>query len=307
MTHKNNKIKSALVILLIGMCFAAKAQQAITYTQYMDNLIPINPASSLSSADGAVNIMVRNQWLGIDGAPTLFIFNGSVPLKDIGASYGIIATHSEFGVEQTTEFNGFFAKSVQLSKNLNLGVSINAGFRYYTTAYAELDPNDPAIQNDAKDFRPNAGIGLMLYSSNYYVGLSVPNLTVRKPNNTSLLDNNNFRNNYYLAAGYNTDLDEDFKLKTATLLYYSRGIPFTADVSTKICIKETLGIGVNYRTTHEVATLLSMDMDMFRIGYSYQFGISPANIGQFSNATHQIMLTFLLGNSNRKPVNPGNR
>lgn len=294
-------------ILLTCIVCIARAQPALTYTQYMDNLTPINPVASLTHADGTANVMVRNQWLGIKGAPILFLFNGSVPLKSINASAGIIASDNELGVEQATAFDGFFAKAIQLNETLNLGVSLNAGFRYYTSNYASLDPNDPVIQVDVKDFKPNVGFGVMLYSDDYYVGLSLPQLTIRNLGNGSLLDNNNFRNHYYLSAGFSTDLDEDFKLKPATLLYYSRGVPFTADVSSKLYIKETLGLGVNYRTTKEVAALFSLDLDLFHVGYSYQFGTSAANIGQLSNATHEIMLTFIFGKGHQVPINPGNR
>jgi len=303
---KCSRISFVFFILLILMVFKTKAQPALTYTQYMDNLVPINPASSLSNTDGTVHVMARNQWLGIKGAPFLFLFDGSTPLNN-NASAGIIASDNELGVEQVTRFDGFFAKAIQLNETLNLGVSLNAGFRYYTTNYAALDPNDPAIQNDVKDFKPNIGFGVILYSDDYYVGLSLPQITISNLGNSSFLDNNNFRNQYYLSAGFTTELDEDFKLKPATLLYYSRGVPFTANVSSKLYIKETLGLGLNYSTTKDVAALFSLDLDLFHVGYSYQFGTSSANIGQLSNATHEIMLTFILGKGNQVPINPGNR
>src|SRR5471030_1870392 len=134
--------------LLSAFCFllfasGASAQQFFSYSQYMNNLTPLNPAYSLLDNNGSINALVRKQWVGIPGAPTTYIFNANLPLESIGASAGLIAMDDQFAVEHLTEINAYFAKSVRLTENDYLSVSINAGLMRYMANYSSLDPSDP--------------------------------------------------------------------------------------------------------------------------------------------------------------------
>lgn len=294
------------VIAMLSM-FKAKAQTALSYTQYMDNPTPINPAYSLTNNYGSISFTTHKQWVGIPGSPTLFLFNTDFPIRLDDAKAGIIASDNSVAVEHVAKFNGFFAKSIELSETQKLGVSINAGVRYYSTAYAPLDPKDPAIQNDQMEFRPNIGIGVILYSDDYYLGLSMPEFNFRNLSNSELLDNNSFRNHFFLSGGLSSVLDDDFTLKPAALLSYTRGVPFTVDISTKLCIKDTFGMGINYRNSNDVSALFSLDTNSFHLGYSYEFGASSSSLGRLTNASHELTLTFLFGKGNQVSINPRNR
>ena len=103
---------AAVVLLTVGK---VKAQQQFSFTQYMDNLTPFNPAYSLLDKAGSVNALARKQWVGIDGAPTTFLVNASLPLESIGAAVGLVLLNDKFAVERQTEVNAYFAKSIQFS------------------------------------------------------------------------------------------------------------------------------------------------------------------------------------------------
>jgi hypothetical protein len=72
-------------------------------------------------------------------------------------------------------------------------------------------------------------------------------------------------------------------------------VPVVADFSTILYVKQVVGIGVNYRTTNEIAPILSFEAESFHLGYSYQFGVNHNNIAGFSNATHEITLSLTFG------------
>jgi type IX secretion system PorP/SprF family membrane protein len=287
--------KAGICFLLVLLVSIAKAQQPFNYTQYMDNLTPLNPAFSLTQPGGAINTLVRKQWVGIPGSPTSYLLNGYLPIQSIDAKAGIIASNDELAIERLTEVNAFFAKAIRLNGNNSLAVSINAGFRNYVAKYSEVDSSDPVFANDVRQTQPNIGFGVMLYSDKYYIGLAVPEINIRALGNASQQDDTNFRNHYYFSAGLTTDVSADYQLKYAGLVSYSRGIPVAADVSTLFYIKHALGIGVNYRTDNEVAGILAVDVDQFHLGYSYQFGTTSSNIGGFSNATNEVTVGFRFG------------
>ena len=289
------------IIILPG--FDLYAQQSFSNTQYMSNLTPYNPAYSLLSEQGAADALIRKQWQGTPGAPTTFIFDAAIPITSIkGSAAGVTLRNDNFAVENFTEANLFFAKSIQLSGNQYLGVSINAGVRWYKTNYAMLDPNDPALQSDINQLKPNIGFGVMYYGDKFYLGLSVPEFTIQSLGNASVQQNNDFRNHYYFSGAFVAPLSEDISLKPATLVAYSRGVQVIADFSTIVIFKNTLGVGVNVRTNGEVGAIISFSFKSFRFGYSYQFGTNPDNISGFSNATNEITLRYTFGNGLLKPL-----
>src|ERR1700744_5158477 len=78
-----------LLVLLLGTEVKGQTQQ-FSYTQYMDNLTPLNPAYSLLDKAGSLNMLGRKEWVGVDGAPTTFLFNGNIPIPSISAAAGAI-------------------------------------------------------------------------------------------------------------------------------------------------------------------------------------------------------------------------
>jgi type IX secretion system PorP/SprF family membrane protein len=302
--YSNKKFKAGIVSLFLLMITAlqANAQQSASYTQYMDNLTPLNSAYSLLDKSASVNTLFRTQYVGIQGAPNTFIFNGNLPLDNINGAAGLIINNDNFAVEHQTEVNAYFAKSVQLSDNNFLAVSLNAGFRNYIADYAGLAPGDPVFADDIRETKASAGFGVLYYTDKYYIGVSVPQLTFRDLGAGSILDNNYFRNHYYFSAAYLANLGDDgIQLKPATLVSYVRGVPLIADISTTFYFKNALGVGINYRTNAEMAGIISYNVSNFHIGYSYQFGTTSNNLSEFSNATHEITLGYRFGKGSDKP------
>ncbi|MGZ3764261.1 MAG: PorP/SprF family type IX secretion system membrane protein [Mucilaginibacter sp.] len=292
-----------LIAVLTLWIYVCNAQQSFSNTQYMSNLTPYNPAYSLMNREGTADMMIRKQWQGIPGAPTTFMFDGSMPISSInGSSTGILIRNDNFAVEKLTEANVYFAKSLQLSGNHYLGVSINAGLRWYKATYSSLDPNDPVLQTDINQTRANFGFGLVYYSDTYYMGLSVPELTIRSLGNASVQENNDLRNHYYFAGAFVAKLADDIDLKPATLVSYSRGVPVIADISATAILKNKLGLGVNLRTNSEIGGIISITFKSFRFGYSYQFGTSSNTLIGINNATNEITMKYRFGNGVLKPL-----
>lgn len=284
------------VLLFVTSVTTLHAQsQQFSFTQYMDNLTPLNPAYSLLDQAGSVNTMARKQWVGIDGAPTTFLINANMPISSMMGAAGLIVMNDQFAIERETQVNAYFAKAVQLGQNNYLGVSINAGVKRYVASYSSLDPSDPTFSNDLRTTKPNIGFGVMYFSDWYYVGVSAPELTLTSLGTASVQDNNNFKNHYYFTGAMLINVQDDFKIKPSLLFSYAKGVPLTADFSGILYIKETLGIGATYRTNQEMAGILTLNLDQFHIGYSYQFGTSSDNLGGFNMATHEVTLGIRFG------------
>jgi len=306
MIYKSNKgrglsVAGSILFILFGINCARAQQQAFTYTQYMDNLIPINPAYSLIDKAGSVSTLARKQLVGVNGSPVTFLLTGNVPFEDQNAAAGAIILDDQIAIEQQTEVNVYFAKAIQLGLNDYLAVSLNAGIRSYIAQYTLVSPDDPTFKSDIRQTKPNLGFGVMYFTDRYYVGLSLPELTITSLGTASVQNTTNFANHYYFAGALLTDLSEDIKFKPATLVSYSKGSPVVANFSGIFYLKDILGIGADYRTSKQAAGILTINADSFHIGYSYQFNVASSDLGGFNLPTHEVTLSYRFGHGTVNP------
>lgn len=290
------KLSVSLLPVLITCSSVFAQQQIYSYSQYADNLTAINPAYSMLDKAGSVSVLGRKQFIGIDGAPSSVMFNANFPVESINGAAGVYVLNDQAAVEHQIEFNAFFAKGIQLTQTNYLAVALNVGVRNYVGNYSQLDASDPQFRNDVRETKPNIGFGVMLYGADYYLGLSVPEFTIRSLGTASEQQANYLRTHYHFSGAYLADVSDDVKFKPATLVSYVNGSPVIANVSGTFYLKEQLGIGLNYRTDKKAAAMLSIIGKSFRIGYSYQFGTSSNNLGGVNITTHEVGISYRFGN-----------
>ena len=296
-------VMATLVLMFCNVNLSsAQTTLPFSYSQYMNNLTPINSAYSLIDKAGSLTGVIRKQFTGIDGSPSTYMVDVSIPLPDMGASTGFIVQNDQIAIEKQTEASFFFAKSIQLDDQNFLAVSANAGIRAYKANYLSIDDNnDPLFGSNISETKANLGFGVLLYGDNYYVGVSMPELTLRSLGTASLQNNNYFKNHYYFAGAYIAELSDDFKLKPSVLATYASGSPVTADFAGLFYIKDVLGFGGSYTTNSQAALILDINAGTIHIGYSYQFGTNSSNLGGYNNATHEIMLSYRFGEGSSTP------
>lgn len=285
-----------LLMLCMGSTALAQQQRLYNYNQYAQNLTPVNAAYSLLDKASSISVLGSRQLVGIEGAPQSFMLNASFPLISSDAAMGFYVMNEKIAIENQTAFNAFFAKAIQLTAKDFLSVALNAGVRNYTGNYSQLDPYDPQFNADIRETRPNIGFSVMLYSNNYYVGLSVPELSIRTLGTASAEQPNYLRSHYYFTGGYITDVNDYLKIKPATLILYTPGSPLVGNFSATAYLKEQLGFGANYRTDKTAAGTLSFLSTSFRLAYSYQFGVSSNPTGT-NTTVHEVGITYRFGNT----------
>lgn len=284
------------LLLLCGSRLKAQ-QQIYGYAQYADNLTPVNAAYSMLDKAGSLSVMGRRQFIGIEGAPTSLLLSGALPIQSINGTAGIYVLTDKIAVENQLEVNAFFAKSIQLSGNDYLAVSLNAGVRNYVARYSTLDNYDPLYKDDVRETSPNLGFGIMFYSDKYYFGLSLPELTIRSLGTASVQQANYLKNHFYFSGAYLLDMGEDIKFKPSALVAYVKGADLLSDFTGTFFLKEQLGIGAGYRTNKRATGILSVTGDTYKVGYSYQFGTSSNTLGGFNTAIHEVSLTYRFGST----------
>ncbi len=275
------------------------------YTQYMFNGLAINPAYAGSQDIMTTNFLMREQWVGLEGAPASQTFSIHSPFNQTGsANLGALFIRDKIGV--TEQISGYlaFAYKIRFSGSHRLSFGVQGGFGHYKANYTDINNNDPVFDENINITRPNFGAGIYYSSDRAFAGISVPQLI-----ETNLDINNNDSDSqlvrhYFGYFGYVFDLSKDLKLKPNVLLKYATNTPFQIDLNANLLIKELIWVGLSYRSLESIDALFQINISRkFQFGYSYDFATND-DLRRVNSGTHELMLEYKIFTSKRKVVSP---
>lgn len=292
------KHKTKLSILaFIGFCSikATYAQQEPQYTQYMFNMMAVNPAYTGTRESLNALVLSRLQWTGLDGAPRSHTFALHTPIKDRKIGIGASVIADNIGPVTNTYFNLNYAHRVALTEKLTLSLGLKAGVYNYYVGLSSLSVNeiDNAFDRDyRKNLQPNLGTGLYLYSDKYYFGFSIPKLLKSELYNNSITDlESKLKVHYFLTSGYVFDISDDFKLKPSFLAKFVEGAPPSVDLTAQAVIKNQFWLGTSYRIGDAIALMFEMQVTpQVIVGYSYDITVSEMQ--HVTNGGHEILISY---------------
>lgn len=300
------------IILLFAACMClllqTRAQQDPQFSQYMFNILSINPAYA-GSADrlSAVGIH-RSQWVKFDGAPITQTVTVHSPLRKESISIGGTVINDKHGpVSQTSIFADISYRIFMPKSKLAFG--LKSGLNLYSANLLDLNPfldGDQAFASNisAKPL-PNFGFGAMWYSKKWYVGLSAPRLLQNTLINADLpnFTNNKERSHFFLVAGYVWDINYYIKFKPTILLKAVNGAPPGADVTANFMFFDKFWIGAMYRWNDAVGALVQYEINnKLKFGYAYDYVTS--DLGRYTSGSHELMIGYDFGKGATGDVSP---
>ena len=125
-------------MVTVGLSFG---QQQAQFTQYMYNTISINPAYAGSREVMVINLLNRNQWVGVNGAPvtqTLSVHT-SIPKTKLGVGLSVI--NDRLAYERTTYITTDVSYTIKLREDYQLAFGLKVGASKFTLDDEIL--NDP--------------------------------------------------------------------------------------------------------------------------------------------------------------------
>jgi len=322
-----NRIYQTAILLLI--CGTAAAQQVPIYSQYVMNGFLLNP--SFAGRDGytSVNLTVRQQWVGLEGAPatyaasfqtrvlkTSYILKSSTikrkivrPTKGGRVGAGGYVFNDRNGLIKRTGFQAAYSYHIPMKQALD-GYPRSLAFGLALTAYQyAIDNegflfkyNDPYLNNyDYSMFIPDFNFGVNYTASRFFVGFAMTNLT----RGTLAIGNNNQDRSeelghYFITTGFKIPLSRNWLLEPSAFLR-SSDLFLTAaqgDISARIYYKQDYWVGVSYRTGDAVIGMFGFKVDKFFFGYAVDFTLT--DIKSRSYGTHELSLALKFGDSARR-------
>lgn len=270
--------------------FTTKAQQLPNYTQYLYNMQVINPAFAGYRSDLSISMLSRNQWVGVEGAPTTRTFSLNARTSR-GLALGTTIVHDAIGFSKSTNVNVDASYTIITSRYSRLAFGLKGGITFFNNNYSDAITPDNDIYNSTSGNFFNVGFGALFYNRNFYIGLSLP-YVLESPQfymQDNFINNSIAKNkNIFLSTGYLFELSEDVLLKPSTMVRYTTNSPFSLDVNANVLYKEKIEAGLSYRLNNSISALFTLIVNKkYRIGYAYDYKINTA-IGNFN--THEFIL-----------------
>lgn len=298
------------------------AQQMPAYSQYTFNGFLLNPAVAGSEGYTAINVTSREQWIGIDGAPSTQSISiqtrmmkrnyvqSDAPvrkryrhlLRSGRVGLGAYIYHDRIGLSNQTGVQLTYAYHISgATSQFSMGLTLSV-FQYkVSTGGMKLpDASDKLINSEDLSMTiPDANVGMYYTNQNIYIGFSAFNLT-----RASIMFGNyrstDFRleRQYNLIGGFKYDLNESYTMEPSVYLKVSEQWKPQWDLMLKLIYDRRFWLGAGYRYGNTVIGTIGIKLDRFYVGYSYDY--SANSLTSYSYGTHELMLALKLGDNTRR-------
>jgi type IX secretion system PorP/SprF family membrane protein len=298
------KYKKAIIFVTLCIIgFVANAQQQAMFSQYMYNGLAINPAYAGSQESLSMTALMRQQWVGMDGAPSTQTISGHMPIEAKRIGIGLMVLHDRIAITDQTGVYGSYAYKIPMQKG-QLALGIQGGFTHYNSTFSEISLIDQTFATaDISEFYPNFGFGAYYTTDKFYAGFSIPQFVQSKLNKGNEDITGIIRRHYFIHSGYVFDLNQDFKFKPNILVKMVDGASVELDLNVNMYYKNLVGLGLSYRTMDAVVVLLHVQItDKLQFGYAYD--ITTSSVKKVSYGSHELFLNYRISLSNSKIITP---
>lgn len=291
------RIKFIIIFLTIATWSMAQSIPHSTLFKY--NHMMVNPGYAGMNDGITVNTVVRNQWMGWEGAPNTQNFNAHMPFNLFGAQHGVGLTlmNDEAGFENNIAIGLNYAFRRDIAEGT---LGIGAGFGFYNqTLTATWDPIDgtgdnliPADEDEALFFDLN--FGAFYKTDKLFFGLSVNHLTAPeiKYKNAETTTYPYYQRAAFLTAGYRYQLSNPLFELEPNIMVYTSGSSTQAAFNAILHYKSRFWGGVGYRVIDAASVMAGAEViEGLNVGLAYDIPTSQvinATAGSFEFTVQYI-------------------
>jgi type IX secretion system PorP/SprF family membrane protein len=287
------------ILVFMTLCVEpAQAQQIPNFSLYNMNHYLINPAATGTTDRMPVSLAYRKIWAGLENAPAVqYVSANAKVTEDMGV--GARLFNYTTGPLRKSGLEGTYSYHLKLGTgDTRLSFGLSLLLYQFSINKSELlvkDIDDQVFMDNEAMFVPDAGFGTYLYGTNYYVGLSVPQLFQRNIDLKSdiVLQQKQVRH-YYLHGGYIFEAGNDFKIEPSALLKFVEAGFFQADINALAIYKDMVQFGLSYRTQDALSFQLGYKNPDLFVGYAYDLVLTGVKGNTWGS--HEIMFTYSFTN-----------
>lgn len=248
-----------------------------------------NPASIAIDGSIMADLIFRNQWFGIEGAPTSAAFNGQYEFNQSMAA-GLTMSYDRIGVNQTTSVGGQYAYRLHFENSRSLAFGIGLGIDNQVSHLAGSQTtqiNDPAFATSYSKVFFNGSFGVFYNSPKFYIGGSIPQL-FQNTRTGAELGFQPPRWHYYLSTGFYFG-NERYTFNPHIQVKGGANMPLQGDLVLRNTFINRFSIVLGYRSENSIiAGFDVLITPMVRAGYSFNYDVG--SLSRVKGASNELYI-----------------
>ncbi|MCD4698244.1 MAG: type IX secretion system membrane protein PorP/SprF [Bacteroidales bacterium] len=292
------KINSQILVILfiLGFVMNINAQQEQHNAHNMFNQLSYNPGFAGSVGGICATGLMRQQWVGFDGAPETYSVSIHTPLDILHGGVGAHIYQDQLGPQKEIGVKLIYAYRMDIGMG-NLGIGATVGFINGTIDFSQFIPGETIQQPDdllnssqeESDMVLDFGFGVhYIVPEKFYIAFATTRLSQQRSETLSY----DTKRHYYINGGYEFTFPNNpsFVIEPSILIK-SDGVKTQYDIAGLLKYNNKVWGGVSYsaiRVMDPLSALVGVKIKDVRIGYSYT--IPTSKIG--SSGSHEIMVGY---------------
>jgi type IX secretion system PorP/SprF family membrane protein len=251
-----------------------------------------NPAYTGSWGKLGIMASYKRDYWRIKGANRYQNLLFQTNLKSSSSAIGINISRNIVGFERHNSAFANYAYRSSFLRRFDLKIGIDAGItNYYNdlkdyNLYPDGIPNTQYLETINK-YKPNVGIGLLLVSNKYYLGISVPRLF-----GDYSIDQ---VRGLFVTSGAIFRFSNNIQLKPLFITQTNSKNSFLIDFAANLLICSKASVGGFYKSVKSTGAIFEWTgIKNFRIGYIFECNLN--NLKNRSAGIHEFMIAYTIDN-----------
>ncbi len=293
---KNIKFIVVFCIAMLTFINENIAQQDPMYTQYFFNPLTVNSGYAGTRDALSASLLVREQWVGIEGAPQTQTLSIHSPLRNDKLAVGGTIIRDKVGPSSSIGIFGDFSYRFQVSEKSRLALGLKGGINFLSADLSELQNTEVGDisfqQNINSSPLPNFGASAYLWSEDYFLGISAPKLIQNNLDSRITDLRAEEKVHFFFMGGYVFELSPALKLKPTFMTKIVAEAPISVDLTANFLLDDKLWLGGAFRFGDSFGLLASYQLsDQLRLGYAFDYTLTELQKFTPGNS-HEIMVSY---------------
>lgn len=290
-------MKKLLLFSTLILSIVATAQFDPNFRQNKFNALLLNPAQAGANQFSEVTILGTQSWVGFEGAPRSLTASGNFNLKH-NLGFGVSGHIDQLGPTRSSRLSADLAYHLKLNDNWTASLGLRA---MISSIYVDLPSltttvaNDPYMQQAlVSGTMFDVGFGGLVYSKDYYFGVSMPRLARVNFMNVDMQQYVD-RRGFVAYGGATFDIGAYMDFRPSIVSRYVASYPLLLDVNAMFTYDDTYDFGLNYQLLNSLGVVVGYHLgDQMSFGYAYSFPTSALN--RISFQSHELVIKIKILN-----------
>ena len=297
-------MKNLILGIIISISFSAFSQQLPISAMYPHNASFVNPAEVGTKKGTQVQLVHRQQWLGLVGSPNTTFLSAQRRLNSKMGIGGNVTLDKIAFIQRINANASYSYKLLIDNKNkirFGLSAGIIKGALDLSTIQAD-DMSDIVLTSAPLKMNFDAAFGMAYtFDRDLNIGIVLPQLLGTKTS-ADIVDGSKYNlvrhSNVYIS--YKLKVDEQFEFIPLVMIRNAQKKNSQVEVFGNIKYDNKLWGGIGHRSNS--VFILNMGMQLIdKLSLTYAFEFSSSGVGSNTSGTHEIMLSL---NLNKAPETP---